>query len=77
MLSFRTILMATLIFVILFAVEELMVIRQFSPLSYLDAPIQSISCLAGKHITISIAHWYLSDAVTSSSKYNDLCSRDL
>ena len=52
----RTILMATLIFVILFAVEELMVIRQFSPLSYLDAPIQSISCLAGKHITISIAH---------------------
>ena len=40
----RTILMATLIFVILFAVEELMVIRQFSPLSYLDAPIQSISC---------------------------------
>ena len=55
----RTILMATLIFVILFAVEELMVIRQFSPLSYLDAPIQSISCLAGKHITISIAHWYL------------------
>ena len=36
-----------------------MVIRQFSPLSYFDAPIQSISCLAGKHITISIAHWYL------------------
>lgn len=73
----RTILMATLIFVILFAVEELMVIRQFSP-AFLFGRTHSKHFLFGRK-----AHHdqYCSlvfvDAVTSSSKYNDLCSRDL
>ena len=48
----------SVIFTLLYAVEECAVIFVFSRFPYMEAPVQSVSCLADVTIPVNIGQWY-------------------
>lgn len=52
-----TILVLAMIMTILYGIEEYGIMASFFPIQYLDAPVQSISCLSDVHISASIGEW--------------------
>ncbi len=55
----NTILVISLIVTILYALEEAVVVSGFFPFQYLEAPVQSISCLSGVKLSLTIGQWWL------------------
>lgn len=53
----KTILVLSVVMTLLYGFEEYGIMASFFPFQYLDAPVQSISCLSGVHISVSIGEW--------------------
>lgn len=53
----KTILVLSVIMTMLYGFEEYGIMASFFPIQYLNAPVQSISCLSGVHISVSIGEW--------------------
>lgn len=53
----RTSVVLAVVMTILYGIEEYGIMASFFPIQYLDAPVQSISCLSGVHISVSIGEW--------------------
>lgn len=53
----KTVLALGAILTILYGIEEYGILASFFPMRYLDAPVQSISCLSGVWISASIGEW--------------------
>lgn len=54
----NTILVISLILTMLYAIEEAIVVSEFSPFQYLEAPVQSIACLSGVKVSVTIGQWW-------------------
>lgn len=55
----KTIMMSSVILTVLYALEECAVVTMFSSFQYLEAPVQSISCLADVRFSVNIGQWYI------------------
>ena len=55
----KTVLVISLILTILYALEEAVVVSVFFHFQYLEAPVQSISCLSDVKLSITIGQWWL------------------
>lgn len=55
----KTIMMFSVILTVLYALEECAVVTMFSSFHYLEAPVQSISCLADVQFQLNIGQWYI------------------
>lgn len=53
----KTCIVLAMIMTILYAIEEYSISASFFPIQFLDAPVQSISCLSGVRISIRIGTW--------------------
>lgn len=54
----QTILAISVFLSILYTLEECVVVYGFYPFEYLEAPVQSISCLANIKLPVTIGQWY-------------------
>lgn len=55
----KTSMMSGVILTVLYALEECVIVTMFSSFYYLEAPVQSVSCLADVRITVNIGQWYI------------------
>lgn len=53
----RTSVVLAVIMTVLYGIEEYGILASFVPIQYLDAPVQSISCLSNVRISASIGEW--------------------
>ncbi|MCD7825890.1 MAG: hypothetical protein LUH14_08020 [Clostridiaceae bacterium] len=55
----KTVMMSGVILTVLYAAGECAIVSMFFSFDYLEAPVQSISCLADVQLTVNIGQWYI------------------
>lgn len=66
----KTSMMSGVILTVLYALEECVIVTMFSSFYYLEAPVQSVSCLADVRITVNIGQWYILTLFFENIKYD-------